>query len=291
MSLKTLSVIGAGQMGVGIAQVCAQAGYDVVLNDISDEALSLALAGLDARLTRLVDHDRLSLENKSAIQSRICPSRDYARLGAADLIIEAASENEAVKTKIFQTLTPHLGDNTLLASNTSSLSITRLAARTDRPERFMGVHFMNPVPVMQLVELIRGIATDRTTFEICCELVERLGKTATVSEDFPGFIVNRILIPMINEAAYVLYEGVGGVESIDSSMRLGANHPMGPLELADFIGLDTCVAIMKILHEGLADTKYRPCPLLIKYVEAGWNGRKTGRGFYDYRGSIPVPTR
>jgi 3-hydroxybutyryl-CoA dehydrogenase len=291
MSVNTISVIGAGQMGIGIAQVCAQAGYNVVLNDVSDEALTRALSGLDERLTRLVERKRLSREDKEGIEARIDSSRDYAQLGAADLVIEAASENEAVKSGIFKTLAPYLGCDTILASNTSSLSITRLAARTDRPERFMGVHFMNPVPVMQLVELIRGIATDRATFEICCELVERLGKTATVSEDFPGFIVNRILIPMINEAAYVLYEGVGSVESIDSSMRLGANHPMGPLELADFIGLDTCVAIMKTLHEGLADTKYRPCPLLIKYVEAGWNGRKAERGFYDYRGSLPVPTR
>ncbi|WP_417250695.1 3-hydroxybutyryl-CoA dehydrogenase [Celeribacter sp.] len=291
MSLNTISVIGAGQMGIGIAQVCAQAGYNVVLNDVSDEALTRAMSGLDERLTRLVERERLSREDKEGIEARIDPSRDYAQLGAADLVIEAASENEAVKSGIFKTLAPHLGSHTILASNTSSLSITRLAARTDRPERFMGVHFMNPVPVMQLVELIRGIATDQATFETCRELVERLGKIATVSEDFPGFIVNRILIPMINEAAYVLYEGVGSVESIDRSMRLGANHPMGPLELADFIGLDTCVAIMQVLHEGLADTKYRPCPLLVKYVEAGWFGRKVGRGFYDYRGDVPVPTR
>jgi 3-hydroxybutyryl-CoA dehydrogenase len=291
MSVNTISVIGAGQMGIGIAQVCAQAGYNVVLNDVSDEALTRALSGLDERLTRLVERERLSREDKEGIEARIDPSRDYAQLGAADLVIEAASENEAVKSGIFKMLAPYLGCDTILASNTSSLSITRLAARTDRPERFMGVHFMNPVPVMQLVELIRGIATDQATFETCRELVERLGKIATISEDFPGFIVNRILIPMINEAAYVLYEGVGSVESIDRSMRLGANHPMGPLELADFIGLDTCVAIMQVLHEGLADTKYRPCPLLVKYVEAGWLGRKAGRGFYDYRGDVPVPTR
>ncbi len=291
MTLESISVIGAGQMGTGIAQVCAQAGYDVFLNDVSDEVLDKALAGIDRRLVRLVEQDRLSDDDRRAAVARITCTRDMPRLGAADMVIEAASENETVKQKIFDGLTPYLGARTLLASNTSSISITRLAARTDRPERFMGVHFMNPVPVMQLVELIRGIATDAATFDVCQGLVARLGKTATVSEDFPAFIVNRVLIPMINEAVYVLYEGVGSVESIDCSMKLGANHPMGPLELADFIGLDTCVAIMKVLHEGLADTKYRPCPLLVKYVEAGWTGRKSGRGFYDYRGEKPVPTR
>jgi 3-hydroxybutyryl-CoA dehydrogenase len=291
MNLQSLAVIGAGQMGAGIAQICALAGYEVLLSDVSDAVLAQALAGLDARLARQVAQGRLGAAEKAAALSRITLSRDPAQLGGVDLVIEAASENETVKQRIFDGLAPHLGAHTLLASNTSSLSITRLASRTDRPERFMGVHFMNPVPVMQLVELIRGIATDEATFDACKALVARLGKTATVSEDFPAFLVNRVLIPMINEAVYVLYEGVGNVASIDASLRLGANHPMGPLELADFIGLDTCVAIMKVLHEGLADSKYRPCPLLVKYVEAGWTGRKSGRGFYDYRGETPVPTR
>ncbi|NSY39382.1 3-hydroxybutyryl-CoA dehydrogenase [Leisingera sp. ANG59] len=291
MTLQTISVIGAGQMGAGIAQVCAQAGYDVRLNDVSDDVLESARADLEKRLARLVERGKLSGEDRSETLNRITMTRDLAVVGAADLVIEAATENETLKHKIFEGLAPHLDRDTILASNTSSISITRLAARTDRPERFMGVHFMNPVPVMQLVELIRGIATDEATFASCKDLVDRLGKTATTSEDFPAFIVNRVLIPMINEAAYVLYEGVGNVASIDSAMKLGANHPMGPLELADFIGLDTCVAIMKVLHEGFADTKYRPCPLLVKYVEAGWVGRKSGRGFYDYRGNFPIPTR
>lgn len=291
MTLQTISVIGAGQMGAGIAQICAQAGYDVRLNDISEDVLAKARAGLEKRLSRLVEGGKLSAQMHADTLGRITMTRDLAEVGASDLVIEAATENEALKHRIFEDLTPHLGRNTILASNTSSISITRLAACTDRPERFIGVHFMNPVPVMQLVELIRGIATDEATFATCKGLVDQLGKTAISAEDFPAFIVNRVLIPMINEAAYVLYEGVGNVASIDGAMKLGANHPMGPLELADFIGLDTCVAIMKVLHEGLADTKYRPCPLLVKYVEAGWVGRKVGRGFYDYRGNLPIPTR
>lgn len=291
MNLHTVSIIGAGQMGIGIAQVCAQAGYNVLLNDISKDAVQGSLSNLQSRLKRRVAQERLTVEAQDGVISRITPTFDMAELGRADLVIEAASEKESVKHAIFKALLVHLAPATILVSNTSSISITRLAAQTDRPERFMGMHFMNPVPSMQLVELIRGIATDDPTFATCKSFVDSLGKTATVSEDFPGFIVNRILIPMINEAAYVLYEGVGNVTSIDSSMKLGANHPMGPLELADLIGLDTCLAIMKVLYEGFADTKYRPCPLLIKYVEAGWLGRKSGRGFYDYRGETPLPTK
>ena len=291
MKLKTISIIGAGQMGSGIAQVCAQAGYYVRLNDISQDVLDTARHELEQRLMLLVERGNFNAEDRANTLARVITTRDPAEVGAADLVIEAATENEALKHKIFDQLKQHLGPNTILASNTSSISITRLAAGTDRPEKFMGVHFMNPVPRMQLVELIRGIATDNETFQTCKALVQDIGKTATMSEDFPAFIVNRILIPMINEASYVLYEGVGNIASIDASMRLGANHPMGPLELADFIGLDTCVAIMKVLHDGLGDTKYRPCPLLIKYVEAGWTGRKSGRGFYDYRSEPPVPTR
>jgi 3-hydroxybutyryl-CoA dehydrogenase len=291
MTLRTISVVGAGQMGLGIAQVCAQAGYEVRLSDVSDAVLARAMAGLEHRLGRYVASGRMQSGEMISLVARVCSTLDPAEVGAADLIIEAASENEAVKQKIFDKLGPYLGADTILATNTSSISITRLAARTDRPARFIGMHFMNPVPAMKLVELIRGIATNAATFATCKALVDRLGKTATTSEDFPAFIVNRVLIPMINEAVYVLYEGVGTVSSIDASMKLGANHPMGPLELADFIGLDTCLAIMQVLNTGLADTKYRPCPLLVKYVEAGWLGRKSGRGFYDYRGDAPVPTR
>ena len=291
MEIARIGVVGAGQMGNGIAHVCAAAGYDVLLTDISQEALDAALARIDRNLERQVARDRITAEDKQAALARIRTTLKLADLGACDLIIESATERETVKSAIFEDLVPHLKPHTILTSNTSSISITRLASRTDRPEKFMGFHFMNPVPVMQLVELIRGIATDEETYNACLAVVERLGKTAASAEDFPGFIVNRILMPMINEAVYTLYEGVGSVQSIDQSLRLGANHPMGPLELADFIGLDTCLAIMNVLHDGLADTKYRPCPLLTKYVEAGWLGRKTQRGFYDYRGATPVPTR
>ncbi|KIC52017.1 3-hydroxybutyryl-CoA dehydrogenase [Tateyamaria sp. ANG-S1] len=291
MDIETVGIVGAGQMGNGIAHVMSLAGYDVMLNDISGEALAAAMATIDRNLERQVSRDKISAEDKSAALARIQTTQTLPDLGQTDLVIEAATERETVKQAIFEDLVPHLQPHTILTSNTSSISITRLASRTDRPEKFMGFHFMNPVPVMQLVELIRGIATDTETFEACATVVEKLGKTAATAEDFPAFIVNRILMPMINEAVYTLYEGVGSVKSIDSSMRLGANHPMGPLELADFIGLDTCLAIMNVLHDGLADTKYRPCPLLTKYVEAGWLGRKTQRGFYDYRGETPVPTR
>ncbi len=291
MEIQSIGVVGAGQMGNGIAHVCAVAGYDVLLTDISQEALDAALARIDRNLERQVAREKITPEDKQAALARIRTTLKLADLGACDLIIESATERETVKTAIFEDLVPHLKPHTILTSNTSSISITRLASRTDRPEKFMGFHFMNPVPVMQLVELIRGIATDEETYNACLGVVERLGKTAASAEDFPGFIVNRILMPMINEAVYTLYEGVGSVQSIDQSLRLGANHPMGPLELADFIGLDTCLAIMNVLHDGLADTKYRPCPLLTKYVEAGWLGRKTQRGFYDYRGETPVPTR
>lgn len=291
MDIRTVGIVGAGQMGNGIAHVFALAGYDVTLNDISEDSLNKAVATIDKNLERQVARGKISAEDKAATLGRIATTLTLTDLGPSDLIIEAATEREEVKNKIFETLAPHLGPQTILTSNTSSISITRLASRTDRPERFMGFHFMNPVPVMQLVELIRGIATDRPTYDTLLAVVERLGKTAASAEDFPAFIVNRILVPMINEAVYTLYEGVGNVKSIDESMKLGANHPMGPLELADFIGLDTCLAIMNVLYDGLADTKYRPCPLLTKYVEAGWLGRKSGRGFYDYRGEVPVPTR
>ncbi len=291
MQIRTVGVVGAGQMGAGIAQVFAQAGYEVWLNDIGQEHLDQAMEKIAWGYGRLVEKNQLTADKRDAALARIKPTLELTEIGPLDLIIEAATENEATKHKIFAALAPHLGDQTILTSNTSSISITRLASATDRPERFMGLHFMNPVPVMELVELIRGIATGDKTFQAMKVVVADLGKTATNSEDFPAFIVNRILLPMINEAIYTLYEGVGSVQGIDTAMKLGTRHPMGPLELADFIGLDVCLAIMNVLHEGLADTKYRPCPLLVKYVEAGWLGRKSGRGFYDYRSDPPVPTR
>jgi 3-hydroxybutyryl-CoA dehydrogenase len=291
MEIRSIGIIGAGQMGNGIAHVTALAGYRVVMMDISQDSLTAALSLIEKNLERQVSSAKITATEKATALARIDTTLDISKVGQADLVIEAATEDETIKQSIFDLLLPHLQDHTILTSNTSSISITRLASRTDRPEKFMGFHFMNPVPVMKLVELIRGIATDETTYAACKQVVERLGKTAASAEDFPAFIVNRLLMPMINEAVYTLYEGVGNVVSIDSSMRLGANHPMGPLELADFIGLDTCLAIMNVLHDGLADTKYRPCPLLTKYVEAGWLGRKSQRGFYDYRSGTPVPTR
>ena len=291
MNIQSVGIVGAGQMGNGIAHVFAVAGFDVLMTDISQEALDKAVALIGRNLDRQVTKAKITPADKDAAMARIRTTLKLADLGRTELVIEAATERETVKNAIFAELLPHLTPDTILTSNTSSISITRLASRTDRPEKFMGFHFMNPVPVMQLVELIRGIATDEPTYHALLEVVQRLGKTAASAEDFPAFIVNRILMPMINEAVYTLYEGVGSVKSIDLSLKLGANHPMGPLELADFIGLDTCLAIMNVLHEGLADTKYRPCPLLTKYVEAGWLGRKTERGFYDYRGDVPVPTR
>ena len=291
MAIQSVGIVGAGQMGNGIAHVFALAGYDVLLNDVSAEALDKAMATIDRNLERQVSRGKVSAEDKAATMARIRTTSNVEDIAGTDLVIEAATEREDIKNKIFEAIVPHLGPDTILTSNTSSISITRLASRTDRPEKFMGFHFMNPVPVMQLVELIRGIATDEATYKTLVEVVEKLGKTSASAEDFPAFIVNRILMPMINEAVYALFEGVGDVASIDSAMKLGTNQPMGPLELADFIGLDTCLAIMNVLHEGFADTKYRPCPLLTKYVEAGWLGRKTGRGFYDYRGEAPVPTR
>ncbi|MDB5394573.1 MAG: hbd [Rhodospirillales bacterium] len=292
MEIGKIGIVGAGQMGTGIAHVCAIAGLDVTLQDTNPDQLLKALDSIDRTLERQVSKRKLSAEDKQIALARIHATGDFTDFGACDLVIEAATEQEDVKRAIFKELTPHLRAEALLASNTSSISITRLGAATDRPERFIGMHFMNPAPVMQLVELIRGIATDDATYEAIRSLTEdTLGKQIAVSEDYPAFIVNRILMPMINEAIYVLYEGVGSVEAIDIAMHLGVNHPLGPLALADFIGLDTCLSIMQVLYEGLADSKYRPCPLLVKYVEAGWIGRKVGRGFYDYRGETPVPTR
>ncbi len=290
--INRIAIIGAGQMGSGIAHVCALAGLDVNLIDVGQEPLDKALATIGHNLDRQVARGKTTELEKVEAMARIAPSTELAEAAAAELVIEAATENEQVKKEIFQALCPMLTDpDTLIATNTSSISVTRLAAATDRPGKFMGMHFMNPVPVMQLIELIRGIATDEETFTTVRELTTRLGKKPVSAEDFPAFIVNRILLPMINEAVYTLYEGVGSVEAIDTAMKLGANHPMGPLELADFIGLDVCLAVMQVLHDGLADTKYRPCPLLVKYVEAGWIGKKVDRGFYDYTGDVPVPTR
>ncbi|MEM1047593.1 MAG: 3-hydroxybutyryl-CoA dehydrogenase [Pseudomonadota bacterium] len=289
--LQKIGVIGAGQMGNGIAHVCALAGCSVLIHDVAPERIEAGLATINGNMHRQVQAGKISDAERSAAIDLISASPNLDGLSDVDLVIESATENETVKRKIFSQLCPILSPDAVLATNTSSISITRLAAASDRPERFIGMHFMNPVPVMELVELVRGIATEDDTFEQTKSFVSRLGKKIAVSEDFPGFMVNRILLPMINEAIYTLYEGVGGVESIDTSMRLGANHPMGPLQLADFIGLDTCLSIMQVLHDGLADSKYRPCPLLVKYVEAGWLGRKTRRGFYDYRGETPVPTR
>ncbi len=289
--IKTVGVVGAGQMGNGIAHVCALAGYDVVLNDISQDALEKGVGTIEKNLSRQVARELITLDEMKAAQARISTTVSMDPLSEIDLAIEAATEHRETKEKIFASLCQVVPDHAYLATNTSSISVTRLASTTDRPERFIGLHFMNPVPLMKLMEIIRGLATDQDTYEMAVTLADRLGKTTTNAEDYPAFIVNRILVPMINEAVYALYEGVGTVESIDTAMRLGANHPMGPLTLADFIGLDTCLSIMQVLHDGLADTKYRPCPLLVKYVEAGWVGRKVGRGFYDYSGDAPVPTR
>jgi 3-hydroxybutyryl-CoA dehydrogenase len=290
-AFRKIGVIGAGQMGNGIAHVCALSGFHVLLNDVAPDRITEGLATISGNLARQVSRQRISDEERQAAIKRISPAKTLDELADCDLVIESATEQEEIKRKIFAALCPALKPDAILGTNTSSISITRLAATTDRPERFIGIHFMNPVPLMELVEVIRGIATGDATFEATKQFVAKLGKRIAVAEDFPAFIVNRILLPMINEAIYTLYEGVGSVESIDTAMRLGAHHPMGPLELADFIGLDTCLSVMQVLHEGLADSKYRPCPLLVKYVEAGWLGRKTQRGFYDYRGEKPVPTR
>ncbi|CAN5367877.1 3-hydroxybutyryl-CoA dehydrogenase [soil metagenome] len=289
--IKTVGVIGAGQMGAGIAHVCALAGYEVRFNDVAPERIAAGLELISTNLSRQVARGTITLEAMQAALPRIKATEAVADVASTDLVIEAATENEEVKKSIFRSLAGHLGPETLLASNTSSISITRLASVTDRPEKFIGLHFMNPVPLMKLVEIIRGIATDAPTYELAASFAHTLGKTTANAEDFPAFIVNRVLVPMINEAIYTLYEGVGTVDAIDTALKLGANHPMGPLELGDFIGLDTVLSIMNVLHDGLADSKYRPCPLLVKYVEAGWLGKKTGRGFYDYRGETPVPTR
>ena len=291
VEIKKVGVIGAGQMGSGIAHVCALSGFDVSLNDISTDRIQSGLASINGNMARQVSKGLISEGERADALARINAADSMDQLSDVDLVIESAIENEQVKRKIFSQLCPLLKPEAILATNTSSISITRLAATTDRPERFIGIHFMNPVPIMDLVELVRGIATEDETFEASKVFTKKLGKTIAVAEDFPAFMVNRILLPMINEAIYTLYEGVGSVEAIDTAMKLGANHPMGPLQLADFIGLDTCLSIMQVLYEGLADSKYRPCPLLVKYVEAGWLGRKTQRGFYDYRGEVPVPTR
>jgi 3-hydroxybutyryl-CoA dehydrogenase len=290
-NIQSIGVIGAGQMGNGIAHVCALAGFSVMLNDVSAERIKAGMATINGNMARQISRNVITEDDRKKALGLIKPADTYDALASCDLVIETATEKEDVKRKIFSDVCTSLKPDAILASNTSSISITRLAASTDRPEKFIGIHFMNPVPLMELVELIRGIATDDATFETSKAFISKLGKTIAVSEDFPAFIVNRILLPMINEAIYTLYEGVGNVESIDTAMRLGAHHPMGPLELADFIGLDTCLSVMQVLYEGLADSKYRPCPLLVKYVEAGWLGRKTKRGFYDYRGEKPVPTR
>jgi 3-hydroxybutyryl-CoA dehydrogenase len=290
-TIKKVGVVGAGQMGNGIAHVCSLAGIPVVLNDVAPARAKEAIATINGNMARQVSRKKITDDERQAALKRISAAETYEELADCDLVIEAATEKEDVKRKIFAELCPALKPETIVATNTSSISITRLASSTDRPEKFIGIHFMNPVPLMELVELIRGIATADATFETAKAFVSKLHKTIAVAEDFPAFIVNRILMPMINEAIYALYEGVGNVEAIDTAMRLGAHHPMGPLELADFIGLDTCLSVMQVLHEGLADSKYRPCPLLVKYVEAGWLGRKTSRGFYDYRGEKPVPTR
>ena len=289
--LRRIGVIGAGQMGAGIAHVCALAGFEVALTDVGEDALQRGRETIDRNLSRQITRGKIREEDKAVALSRIRTGLDYTLFGDCDMVIEAATEKEEIKREIFKKLVPALKPEALIATNTSSISITRLASSTDRPGKFIGMHFMNPVPVMSLVELIRGIATDEETFALTRDLALKLGKTPVAAEDFPAFIVNRILLPMINEAVYTLYEGVGSVEAVDIAMKLGANHPMGPLELADFIGLDTCLAIMQVLYEGLSDSKYRPCPLLVKYVEAGWLGRKTGRGFYDYHGEKPIPTR